>query len=118
MTVERRIEALRGLIEFREPIPVSIGRLREFPWDSDRALVVLTGDDLARMLDRYLQGELSNMELEEWANALEGRDDIGYEPSTDDNLKRIIFELANPLLATPIGPAQAQIWKEAISKAD
>jgi hypothetical protein len=118
MTVEQRIEALRGLIELRESIPVSISRLRQFPWDSDRALVVLTGNDLARMLDRYLQGELSNMELEEWANALEGRDDIGYEPSTDDNLRRIIFELANPLLATPIGPAQVQRWKEAISEAD
>ena len=118
MTVEQRIKALRGLIELQESIPVSIGRLRQFPWDSDRALVVLTGNDLARMLDLYLQGELSNMELEQWANALEGRDDIGYEPSMGDNLRRIIFELANPLLATPIEPAQAQRWKEAISGAD
>lgn len=118
MTVEQRIEALRGLIELQESIPVSISRLRQFPWDSDGALVVLTGNDLARTLDRYLRGELSNTDLEEWANALEGRDDIEYEPSADDNLRRIIFELANPLLATPIGPAQVQRWKEAISEAD
>jgi hypothetical protein len=118
MTVEQRIKALRDLIEHRESIPVSIGRLRQFSWDSDRALVVLTGNDLVRILDRYLQGELSNTELEEWANALEGRDDIGYEPSMGDNLRKIIFELANPLLAPPIGPAQVQGWKDAITRAD
>ena len=114
MTADERIEALRDIIELREPIPVAIDRLRRFPWDSDAPLVTLTGNDLIRILDGYLRGDLSNTDVEEWAEALEGRDDIGYE-THDDILKQTIFELANPLLTTTLEPAQALRWKEAIS---
>lgn len=118
MTAGERIEALRDLVELREPIPVAIGRLRLFPWDSDAMLVTLTGNDLIRILDRYLRRKLSNTEVEEWAEALEGRDDVGYESQLGEILRRIIFELANPLLTTPLGPAQARRWKEAIISSD
>jgi hypothetical protein len=116
MNIDERIRALRDLIELREPIPVAISRLRLFPWDSDATLVILTSTDLIRVLDRYLRGELSNTEVEEWAEALEGRDDIGYEPKLGDTLRQIIFDLANPLLATAIRPTQAHRWKEALSR--
>ena len=118
MTVDERIEVLRDLVELREPILATIGRLRLFPWDSDAALVMLTSNDLIRILDRYLRRELSNIEVEEWAEALEGRDDIGYESQLGGTLRQIIFELANPLLTTPLGPAQARRLKEAIISSD
>lgn len=118
MTVDERIKALRDLIELREPIPAAISHLRRFPWDSDAELVTLRGNDLIRILDAYLDGELSNSEVEEWAEAVEGRDDIGYEPQQRSVLRQIIFELANPLLTTPIEPAQAHRWKDSISGLD
>jgi hypothetical protein len=118
VTVDAHIEALRDLIELREPIPAAISRLRHFPWDSDRELTTLTGNDLVRLLDGYLRGDLPNKEVEEWANALEGRDDVGYEDRISDTLRQIIFELANPLLTTPLEPARAREWKEAISATD
>jgi hypothetical protein len=35
-------------------------------------------------------------DLERWANAIEGRDDIGLDTDAADALKEAIFELANP----------------------
>jgi hypothetical protein len=116
MTVDERAEALRNLIELREPIPVTICRLRQFPWDSDAEVVTLIRDDMIRILDKYLSGELSNASVEEWANALESRDDVRYEPLLGDTLRRIIFELANPLLTAPLQPARARSWREALTE--
>jgi hypothetical protein len=118
MTIDERIQALRDLIEFREPIAVTINRLRRFPWDSDTELATLTRNDLIRILDAYLAGKLSDADVEEWAEALEGRDDIGYESQQGDVLREIIFELANPLLTTPIEPAQARRWRDSIGRLD
>ena len=114
MTSDERVKALRDLIEIREPIAAAVSHLRRFPWDCDAELVTLTGSDLIRVLDRYLQGDLSNTDVEEWAEALEGRDDVGYEPQLSDTLKQIIFELANPLLTTPVEPARAHQWKQSV----
>ena len=114
MTGDERIKALQDLIELREPIPVAISRLRHFSWDSDAELVTLRGSDLIQILDKYLQGELSSTDVEEWAEALEGRDDIGYESRLSDTLRQIVFELANPLLTTPIGPGRVRRLKDSI----
>lgn len=111
--VSERTEALRDLVELRKPIPAAISALRRFAWDSDAALVTLTGRDLIRTLEGYLRGQLSAIEVEEWAEAIEGRDDIGYEPQRGDVLRLAIFELANPLLATPLDSALARRWLEA-----
>jgi hypothetical protein len=47
------------------------------PWDSDEELVTLTPEHLARMLERFLSGDLTSSDLDRRANAIEGRDDIG-----------------------------------------
>lgn len=40
-----------------------------------------------------MDNEISIKELNEWANVIEMRDDIGFE---DEEVKQLIFELANP----------------------
>lgn len=115
MTMEPRIKALKDLIHVREPIPKAVSNLRRFPWDSDAALVTLTGRDLLRILDGYLCGELSEVDVEEWAEAIEGRDDVGYEPELADTLRQVVFCLANPLLTTPLGPELAGELKDTVS---
>lgn len=115
MTVDLRINALQDLIGLRKPIGVAIKELRSFPWDSDAPLVTLAGRDLIRILDGYLQGDLSAGEIEDWADAVEGRDDIGYEPGREETLRQAVFELANPLLTVPLSADRARTWKDAIS---
>jgi hypothetical protein len=63
MTSDQRIEALRDLIELREPISVATSRLRSFPRDSDSALVMLTVNDLIRVIDGYLRGNYQKPRL-------------------------------------------------------
>lgn len=116
MAADDRIKALRDLIELRRPIPLAISHLRRFTWDSDAQLVTLTSNDLIRILDVYLAGKVSTTEVEEWAETLEGRDDIAYDPKHTYILKQIIFGLANPLLTTPMDPALASRLRDSLSQ--
>jgi hypothetical protein len=118
MTTDDRREALRNLIDLKEPVADAARRVREFPWDSDTELVILTRLDLAGILDLYLQGKLDGSELEQWAEALEGRDDVGYEGQAVALLKQIIFELANPEITSQLDSKRAREWKEGLAPDD
>lgn len=85
------------------------GALRAaYPWDAEEPLVVLTPVHLARVLSRYMQGEITAQELEDWANAIESREDIAYETAHKAPLAQAIYQLANPLLTQPITPVSIQ----------
>ena len=72
--------------------------IQEFPWDCDDELYFLTKADLLSVFSRFLSGELNSEELEKWADFLECRDDLGYELEFEDELREIIFLLANPII--------------------
>ena len=82
----------------------------KFAWDSEIELVTLSRASAAALLERYLQGELAEADLEEWANAVEGRDDIGFESEYKGLLGEFVFETANPELAAPISENYARLW--------
>jgi len=48
-----------------------------------------------------------------WANAIEGRDDIEFNPDTTAG--RLLHELANPVFTEPLTPARAAELLELIS---
>lgn len=118
MTTEDRRDALTKLIQLREPLADASGRLRQFAWDSDTELVVLTRENIANILSRYLRGQLDESELEKWADAIESRDDVGYETTAATELRQIIFELANPELAQGLDPHKAREWMEVLKASD
>lgn len=72
--------------------------------------MTLTPDHVIRMLERFLSGELTSGDLERWANAIEGRDDIGLDTDAADALKDVIFELANPTLQGATTEESARAW--------
>jgi hypothetical protein len=47
-------------------------------------------------MDRYLNGELSAKQLQDWAECLERRDDVAFDSGVADLLDDIQFRLANP----------------------
>ncbi len=110
MTFEPRYRALRDLISARQPIEQTIGHLRTFPWDSERVLVVLYRTDASRVLRRYLQAEMSAEQCVAWADAIEVRDDISFDPDQVKLLKRFIFEVANPELEGLLSLEAARGW--------
>lgn len=86
-------------------------------WDSDRQLVILKRQDVAAILERYLANELSAADVEDWANALENREDLGYEQGSKDLLSLVIEELANPLLTRPLSKGISFAWLEQLTQA-
>lgn len=69
--------------------------IHEFPWDSEIPFLIVNKDDLAKTIQKFVLSDTLFLEVENWANLLECRDDVQYEP---EELKEYIFELANPYL--------------------
>lgn len=89
-------EALRRLVLLSEPVHRLRNRLDAFEWNREEVLVTLTRDHLRTAINRFLDGELSAAELEEWANLIEYRDEIDFEASHADEIAGAIENLASP----------------------
>jgi hypothetical protein len=111
MTKVARVAALEDLVSLRLPPAEAKRRLHAFGWDSDDELVALTRGDLIHVLDEYLLGSLTDEEVGLWANAVEGRDDIGFEEDFEAVIKDMVFQLATPEITTPLTPAAALEWR-------
>ena len=93
--MSKRKKILNKLINFEASIVDLKKYLNSFSWDSDKELVILEKRYLERLFHKFLKGEIKEDALEEWANLIEGRDDIGFE---SDDIENIIYKLANPVL--------------------
>lgn len=94
---DARVEVLRDLIDFRRPVPEAVIALGSFAWDAPHELVAVTKGQVIAAIQRCLDGTISLEELRAWAEALEGRDDVGYEEGGVD-MREAVFELATPEL--------------------
>lgn len=115
MSNDSRRRLLRQLIDFESPIHEIVRELSVFGWDCDEDLVVIGRSDVERAVSLYTAGQLSAADLESWADAIEGRDDIGFVEADERMLQRIIFEVANPFLEGPITPDSAALWMAQLS---
>ena len=90
-----KIDILLNLINFSKNISAIKSDLAKIGFNSESELVTITKNTIVNILNRVIYKEISYDLLEEWANLIECREDIGYE---DEILQEIIFELANPCL--------------------
>ncbi len=104
-----RADVLRDLVALNRPLGELHDELSRFQWDSENELVVLRRDHVVSALGRFLAGGLTAAHVEEWANAIEGRDDIGIDESDAGNLNEILFGLANPKLEAALTMEQAKV---------
>ncbi len=102
--MKTRQEYLNALVNFDQPLSTILPILKTFPWDSSEAIITLKKEHLIDILDRYLNNALSATDLENWADAIECREDIAYETDYEAIINDIIFYLANPTLNDPISP--------------
>ena len=112
-----RAQLLRALIAYELPIEPVLADLRGFGWDAPDPLVVLTREDIVRILDRYLAGELGASEVTDWADLVECREDIGFPDGERDVLSDAVFRLANPNLRDDVTPELAQIIRRELGGA-
>jgi hypothetical protein len=97
-------EYLNALVNFDQPLSTILPILKTFPWDSSEAIITLKKEHLRDILDRYLNNALSATDLENWADAIECREDIAYKIDEEDIINDIIFYLANSTLNDPLSP--------------
>jgi hypothetical protein len=83
-------------------------------WDSERELVTIRPAHVLKVLSRFRSGALSAEQVEKWANAIEGREDIDLEAQNRELLREAIFALANPDLQGDITTDVADRWIERI----
>lgn len=92
----KREELLRKLLDLSEPseLEIILIELSELNWDSEE-IVIVSQENIQNVLVMYEEGQFSEKQIEDWANTIELRDDIGYQ---NEVLKEVIEELANPVL--------------------
>jgi hypothetical protein len=88
-----RIAILRDLIECKGDMNELKRELSFYPWDSNDELVVLNKKMLSKMLRAYLEGSIDKATLVQWAEMIECREDIGFQP---EHLLDHIAQIANP----------------------
>ncbi|UJH66386.1 hypothetical protein [Allomuricauda sp. SCSIO 65647] len=88
-----RIAVLKDLIQLDGRLSELQNELSKFPWDVEIPLIVMTRDHFLEVIEKCLGQHINFLDLENWANAIECRDDIDFE---EERIKEIIFELASP----------------------
>lgn len=100
--MKTREEALNNLLLYQSDLNQLVNDLNRFPWDSDTVFATLNYLHITKIIMRYLNGELTEQQLEDWANAVECREDIDFDPAQQNVLAEAIHQLANPLLTVSI----------------
>ena len=97
-----RERALEAMVLFDRPVRELQAIVAKLPWDADQPLVTLTRAHLKAVLRRYTAGEIDAPSVEDWANLIEGREDIDFERGRETVVADTVFDLANPLLQGPL----------------
>jgi hypothetical protein len=96
MTDRRAV--LLYLLTFSKTIGELKIMLASLSWDYNGPPIIFNRSHLINVLQRYLNKELSDSDIENWANLVECREDIDFEKNYSTELSQIIYQLANPVL--------------------
>ncbi|MDI1299694.1 hypothetical protein [Methylotenera sp.] len=102
-----RKTALENLLNLKLPIEQVVFDLSQFEWDSEVELVSLEAAQIQNVLQLFIQGTITALEVEAWANAIECREDIKMEPTL---VNEALHEFANPQLTQPLSVERASFW--------
>lgn len=101
------------MAELSKPLNELSNNLSELDWDYEEGPFIVSASQILEVLKRYISGEVSDKEIEDWANLIECREDIIFEKEKKDKLEDTIYRLANPTLEGVITPDSCE---EIISK--
>ena len=90
-----RKSILLDLINNRVDTSSLISELSKYSWDRNEPIIVINNEDICKILNKYINGDLSSGELENWANTIECSEDLAFE---NDSLENVINRIANPVL--------------------
>lgn len=100
-----RIKILEKIIKYQNLSDADFQSILSFPWDFTSTPATLSSKDIKHALGLYIEHKITATEIGEWANFLECREDVNCE----ELASKIISELANPEIYTPITPERAKL---------
>jgi hypothetical protein len=80
--------------------------------------MTLERESVISIIRRYLDNELSPVDVQRWADVMHVRDDIELQPSYENLLREVLNELANPLLTRSLSPLTAHYWIAKLTKSE
>ena len=113
MDEDDRHSILISLLKLDRPIAEIQAILGRFEWDSQVELVKLTRYHIRNILGRFKAGMIDPGGVEDWANCIEGRDDVEFADETtmealhilansalygaldDDSIDKILIQISN-----------------------
>ncbi len=101
-----RAGLITKLLSCEQPLLQVLADLATYGWNADAPLAKLNSSHIRNALHRYVHAELSAEQVGEWAEAIECREDIAYDP--DSLAGATIFELTNPELTLPLNRVRAE----------
>jgi hypothetical protein len=90
-----RAAILAALIAFDRPLVRLREMLDTLDWAANPA-ATLRRADIAAVLRRFAAGSLGAAEVEHWANLVESREDLSFEPRHEEAIADALFDIGNP----------------------
>ena len=91
--MRNRKDILTDLICFNGNLTELQSELSQYSWDVEEPILIIGKSDFSNVIKKCVDGKITFGELENWANAIECRDDLDFEV---EEIQEIIFELASP----------------------
>jgi hypothetical protein len=117
--MNRRAEILQELARFEMPSGPLLLELQSFGWDwPDAPLLILKREDFLRVIDRFLAGQVSATQLQQWAENLEVREDVDFDESDRELLDHIFFRIATPMINEPLTQEVVRGMRDKLAKSE
>lgn len=110
-----RLAAIGELLMLEKSLEEIAAQLKALEWDFIGDGVELQREHLRAVLHRFLESEISAQEVEQWANLIEGREDICFEVGSEEQIEPVLYELANPELTQALDWDRANALLRALS---
>lgn len=91
-----RQKKLQAVVNFLYERSVLSKFLQEIGWDYDGEMLTVYRVDIVGVVKKFLSRDISEDDLIWWANALELREDLEFEPESAFEIGTMIHKLANP----------------------
>jgi len=92
-----RLSIINDLVNLNKPIDDLLIILKKYSWDYKGNEYIITSNHLINILEKNIKSQITKHDIEKWANAIESREDIGFDKN-NKYLSDIIYKLANPYL--------------------
>jgi hypothetical protein len=91
--MRKRIDILKDLVSYTKDLSALKRELSYYSWDTEKSYLTITKHQLLNVLMKCIDQTITFQNLEDWADAIECRDDLDFE---NEEIQEIIFELSSP----------------------